>query len=44
VVVERAEGEVEREECKRAVGVNQHTSERTEENRRGTKKAEIRTT
>jgi hypothetical protein len=44
VVVERAEGEVEREEGECAVLVNQHMSERSEEGRRGTKKAEIRKT
>jgi hypothetical protein len=44
VIVARAEGEIEREEGKRVVVVNQHMSERSEESRRGTKKAEIKTT
>jgi hypothetical protein len=44
MVVERAEGEVEREEGKRAVVVNLHMSERSEESRRGAKKAEMKTT
>jgi hypothetical protein len=48
VIVERAEGEVEREvereEGKRAVVVNLHMSERSEESRREAKKAETKTT
>ncbi|KAJ7353063.1 hypothetical protein DFH08DRAFT_804643 [Mycena albidolilacea] len=44
VIVERAEREVEREEGKRAVVVDLHMSGRSEESRRGAKKAEIKTT
>ncbi|KAJ7813291.1 hypothetical protein B0H14DRAFT_3750858 [Mycena olivaceomarginata] len=43
VVFELAEDDIEREEDTHVVGMNQHMGERSEESRRGTKKAEIKT-